>query len=350
MPTAIQKVERAGTEFKLIWYRGSYSVQFYDNYKRKRVALGTKSEAEARARFLDFLDDFSNHSASITSKSFADATVETLWLVYQKQQAGKAFAKQLPFSWKALSPSIGGLRARSLTTEDCQKHIAKRRQAKIKDGTLHTELGHLQSMLNFAAKQGWISAAPYIERPKKPKSKTPHLSEEEAQRFMAEIKSPHIKLFCELALMTAGRKTAILELTWDRVDFENNTIQLENPDDPMRRKKRAQVPMGQKLRQLLLTARQASLTDHVIEYCGAPVKDVKKALQRAAERADLDWVTAHVMRHTAAVWMAKSGIGMIIVSQYLGHSNSRITEEIYARFRPDYMKDANAALEDAFLN
>jgi integrase len=53
------------------------------------------------------------------------------------------------------------------------------------------------------------------------------------------------------------------------------------------------------------------------------------------------------MRHTAAVWMAEAGVPMPVIAQYLGHTDSRITERVYARFSPDYLRGAADALAGA---
>ena len=57
-------------------------------------------------------------------------------------------------------------------------------------------------------------------------------------------------------------------------------------------------------------------------------------------RAKLDGVTPHTLRHTAAVHMAAAGIPMAQISQYLGHSNTAVTERVYARFAPEHLTDA----------
>ena len=54
---------------------------------------------------------------------------------------------------------------KSITIADCRAHIAERRQAGRKDGTIHTELGHLRMVLLWAEKHGLIKKAPMIERP-----------------------------------------------------------------------------------------------------------------------------------------------------------------------------------------
>ena len=38
--------------------------------------------------------------------------------------------------------------------------------------------------------------------------------------------------------------------------------------------------------------------------------------------------------------MAEAGVPMAKIAQYMGHSDSRITERVYARFAPEHLKDA----------
>jgi len=43
-------------------------------------------------------------------------------------------------------------------------------------------------------------------------------------------------------------------------------------------------------------------------------------------------ITAHMARHTCAVMLLNNGVSMEIVSQWLGHSSTRITEQVYGKF------------------
>ena len=83
----------------------------------------------------------------------------------------------------------------------------------------------------------------------------------------------------------------------------------------------------------------------VIEWAGERVGSVKKGIRSAAVRAGLPWVTAHVFRHSAACFMAEDGVPMAEIAQYLGHSDSRLTEKVYARFSPTHLRKAASALE-----
>ena len=56
----------------------------------------------------------------------------------------------------------------------------------------------------------------------------------------------------------------------------------------------------------------------------------------------------HELRHTAAVHMLGAGVPLEKVSQVLGHSNTAVTFRTYARYLPNQMDDAVAALD--FMN
>lgn len=105
------------------------------------------------------------------------------------------------------------------------------------------------------------------------------------------------------------------------------------------------MPMLRTARAALQEARKGALSDNVIEWAGKPVKSVKRGLAAAAKRAGLQHVSPHMLRHSAAVHMAESGVAFEEISQFLGHSNPTITRQFYARFSPDFLRDAAAALE-----
>lgn len=89
----------------------------------------------------------------------------------------------------------------------------------------------------------------------------------------------------------------------------------------------------------------AALTEHVIEWGGRPVGSLKTAWGAAVRRAALPGVTPHTMRHTAGVWMAEAGVPMPEIARLLGHSDSRITEKVYARHSPTHLAGAASHLE-----
>lgn len=325
------------SEWRITRLRGELALTFNDqNGKRRRRSLGTDDPRKAYLLAPALY-------AELTRP--AGRTVQDLWTSYTLDKAGKAVLVTMEYTWKALRERFGYRDGESITKEDCRAHTAARRQAGISDGTIHTELGHLRTVLSWAAKNRLIGHAPEIERPQKPDPKDRHLTRDEAQRILAAAKTPHLKTAIHLMLGTAARVTAVLELTWDRVDFDRRLIYLRDPDDKVKRKGRAIVPINGTLMSALRDAKSGSMTDYVVEWAGEPVKSLKRGIATAARVAKVSDVSAHVFRHTAAVWMAEAGVSMDEISQYLGHSNVEVTRRVYARYSPEHLRKAAAALE-----
>ena len=251
----------------------------------------------------------------------------------------------MAFTGKAILPHFGHRDGEDVTKTECAAYTASRRKLGRSDGAIHTELGHLRTVLVWARKNRLINFAPDIEKPKKPEPKYRYLTKDEVKRMLAAVKLPHVKLAIHAMLATGARISALLELTWDRVDFERRRIYLTDPTDPNARKGRATVPINDTLLAVLKEARKGALTDYVVEWAGERVGSVKKAIGTAATKAGLEGVSPHVFRHTTGVWMAEAGIPMAEIGQYLGHSNLAVTYRVYARFSPGYLSNAARAMD-----
>jgi len=315
---------------------GKFVLVFDVAGKRRRFRLDAKDASEAHR---------------IAPGIFAELTrptgrkVKDLWQGYVQDRAGRAVTVTMVHTWKALKDRFGNMEAEAITVSDCRAHMAERRKASIKDGTLLTELGHLRMVLKWAEKQRLIDRAPYIERPPTPKPKEHHLTKTDARALIDAATMPHMKLYIVLALSTGARNSALLDLTWDRCDFTRERIDLRNPNITIPHKGRAIVPMTRTVKAALLLARQGAMSEYVIEWAAKKVASVKRGLRFAAKRAGVGHVSPHVLRHSAAVHMAEEGIPMEEIAQFLGHSDVNVTRAIYARFSPDYLRKAAAALE-----
>jgi integrase len=245
------------------------------------------------------------------------------------------------FAWKRLRPVFGHLRPDQITRALTRAYAAKEMRRGVGNASIRRDLGVLSAIVRYNDKQ----SPAVIELPPAPPPKTHYLTREQYRALReAAQKIPHLHLFIWLAYRTGGRAGAILDLTWDRVDFTRGQIRLG--DGASRVKGRATVPMGDDLAAVLHEAQKAALTDRVIEYGGKPVHSVKRAFKAAVERAQLPASTSpHVLRHSAAVHMAEAGVSMAEIGQFLGHTSSTVTFRVYARFSRDYLRRAAGALE-----
>jgi len=275
--------------------------------------------------------------------------VEYCWNGYRETLKGRPAFSTMGFEAKSVLPFFGSLDAISISEDDCRTYLVKRQVAGRASGTVWTELGRLRSALKWAERKNLIAKAPAIYRPPMPPPRDLRLTREQAKSFLTAAKMPHVRLFTLLAMTTGARMSALLGLTWDRVDFTGRLIDLADPGRPKTKKGRAVVPINRTLMAALQEASAGALTPYVIEWAGHPVKEVKHALASVGRRCGLPWVTAHVFRHSVASWLAEDGVSMEKIAELLGHADSRTTYKTYVRFTPDFLRDAAEALEiDAF--
>jgi integrase len=328
-------------EYSIGRLRGGFAVVWYDeNGKRHRHSLRTSNLTEAARRLAAYKDAENRRLAP-------RLTVGELWAQYRRSLGDRPSATTMGYEWQALHGLFGGLLPSQITQAVVQEHISERRRAGRKDGTIWTELGRLRMVFSWAAKHGLLEKAPHVPRPQKPAPKELYLTAAQTSEFLTFCTMPHIKLFAILAWTTGARSSALLELTWDRVDFQRGHIQLANAaaNSGGPKKGRATVPMNDTARAALSEAKEGALSRYVIEWAGQRVGSVKKGLKAAASRYGAPWISPHVFRHSAAVAMAERGMPMTEIAQYLGHSDSRLTERVYARFSPTYLRRAASALE-----
>jgi integrase len=328
-----QRLQRVNGRFFAVWHD--------DTGKRHRSSLGTDDPSLARTR----LAEFARQQASCRMREGA-ATVGRLYQAYleDRRSEGRPSVARIADAWKRLAIEFADILPSAITKELCRGYAEKRKAAGARDGTIHVELGYLRAALRRAKRDGLIAEEPYVPLPRKPPPRDASLTKEEARKLLEATGAHHLKLFVILALSTAGRSGALLDLTWNRVDFQRRRIVLNDPDKTVTLKGRATVPMNRMAYAALKEARAGALSPYVIEWAGRRVRSVKKGIAAAARRAGLA-CSPHVLRHTAAVWMAEAGVPMEEISQYCGHRDMNTTRRIYARYSPDYLQQAARALE-----
>jgi integrase len=275
----------------------------------------------------------------------------------QERAPELASAAQIGFAVGHLLKFFKSDTVSKLTPQRTKEYEAQRKVAR---GTVRRELAVLSSALNHAIKNGRLLSAPRIILPAPGKARTVHLDEAQIARLLDACRpTPHLYVWTMLALNTGARKSALLELTWTQVQFDQGLIYLNPEEREQTTKGRAIVPISAPLRLALMDAfarrsvRPANRraipwepSPYVVEYRGGRVLDIKKSFAEACARAGLDEVTPHVLRHTAGAIMAKAGIEIHVIGKVLGHSVQKTTE-LYAHLRPEWLRGAVEALGKA---
>lgn len=305
------------------WY-----VVWSEGGRSRRASTRTTDRLEAERFLARFAHTLGAPPEAFNLNDLADAYVKDRTLFAKSPKTIKATLKPIRAHFGSYPPSL-------ITRQLCRDYVTDRtRQGRAKS-TIDKELRHLRQVLRFGVRDDWMADAPYIPTPGGNPPRRRYLLREEYERVKSHA-APHMAVFLSLALNTAARKAAILELTWAQVDFERGLIWYEQTDH---NKRRAVVPMNPELRGDLKRAKKAARTRRVVEFREKPVKDVKKAWQRACERAGVSGVRIHDLRRTAASFALMSGATFAQVAALLGDSEE-VVRKHYAQFSPDFLGSA----------
>lgn len=231
------------------------------------------------------------------------------------------------------------------------KVLAKYRDERLKSvsaGTVLREINVIEGVLKRAKRDWGMHVGNPLDgfiRPEYHGERDRVLTDAEIERLWAELKSrdelweprkaknninPHLLPLAKLALETAMRRSEMLELTWDRVDYERRTVYLEVTKNGKPRT----VPLSTNAIAILQEVQAARETypldfEHGNRVFPISYRVVDQAWSRAVKRAKLKDFRFHDLRHMAITRMAKKIPNVIELSRISGHSNLKMLARYY---------------------
>jgi integrase len=338
---------------------GYYEIRWEENGRTQFKSTRTKDRAQAEIALQRHVAEW--HHPRVP----ADPRVSDLIASYERDHLPRiASPDSQQYALDKLKERLGAHRPIEIT-DATLKDYAKWRKAQkrwgrddagaIGDGTVAREVNALRGVLGWAKRNRLMTADVAIRLPVPiPPGRERCLSRDEVFRLLDACRpTPHIALFVRIALATAARKSAILELLWTQItwpteppnwrrgpgnEYDHQSLPPGMAIDMGRgvgNKRRAIVPIGDNapLYNALLRAKDAAKTDHVIEFRGKPVADIKSALAHACRKAKVPDCTAHVLKHTSISWMVEKGIPFSVITKLTGTSTATL-EKHYSHLSP----------------
>ena len=312
------------------------------------VSTGTSEEEGAQCELRRYLADQNTPAARSTIGPILDARLADL------KAAGKARVRNTEYYHAALKAFFGGLRPDELSPAMLKQYWARRAESPT---SLREELMELRAALKGAERANWIDKAPYIALPEKRPPRERFMTREQGKALLAAARPLHLRVFLILAMTTGARKGAILGLTWDRVDLTRGRVDYNDPERRITKKRRTAVPIGPEVVAALRDAKQFAQTDHVIEYQGEPIANIRKTFMEAVKTAGLcdstqgpdgktimvPWVTPHVLKHSVISWLAEDRFSVDEIADLTATSRQTVLR-VYRKFSPDYLSNVSAKL------
>ncbi|MEX0751167.1 MAG: site-specific integrase [Dehalococcoidia bacterium] len=198
------------------------------------------------------------------------------------------------------------------------------------------------------------------------------LSAEEARALLRAAEGDRFEALYVVALTTGMRQGELLGLQWKSVDLKRQTLAVRGSlergvktltiGEPKTRTSRRQVHLTpaavEALRQHRVRQHEERLAvgsaweDNELVFCseiGTPVSAsnlLNRSFRRLLERAGIEPIRFHDLRHTAATLLLEQGMHPKIVSEMLGHSTIAITLDLYSHVTSAMHKQAADAMEE----
>lgn len=195
---------------------------------------------------------------------------------------------------------------------------------------------------------------------------------EQAQQLLAAARGDRLERVLLLALVTGLRRGELLGLKWADIDFTQGALQIRRTLDYVAHygyvesepktksgKRRIILPgfavdalkqhRVHQLEQRLKVGEAWQESDYVFTGLeGGPMNPryLNKLFDQMLERAGLQHMRFHDLRHSAATLLLSMEVNPKIVQEILGHSNISMTMDIYSHVLPSMQREAMGKWDD----
>ncbi len=212
---------------------------------------------------------------------------------------------------------LSGKRMANLTTYDFEKFRDRRLQI-VSASSVKRELGLLRAVIEGERKRLGLYENPIadVKRPKARDYRDVRLEpgdEDALLEAFDELRNPFAKSAAIFAIETAMRRGEILSLEWCFVNIENHTAHLPDTKNGDAR----DVPLSPRATEVLKSLPR-SIDGRVFPLSA---NALKKCFERAREKAGLEHLNFHDLRHEATSRLFEAGWNVMEVAAVTGHKD-----------------------------
>lgn len=279
------------------------------------------------------------------------SNMTALWERFQKEHLSKRKSSTIRHYeqiWdKHIKPNLGTKKVIDVNRDDI--HRLHHRMSK-RPYQANRAIAVLSKMFNLAERWGILpdgsNPCRHVEKYQE-NARDRFLNAEELERLgealreglSAQLETPYMVAAIQLLLLTGARVSEILGAQWEWVDWNSRVIRL--PDSKTGAKPIYLGETAIKVLELLHNLPKAKTNPYIIagNLKDKPLSDLRHPWHRIRERAGLDDVRLHDLRHTAASIGVSQGMNLPVIGRLLGHSQASTTQR-YAHVDMDPALDA----------
>jgi integrase len=361
------------------------------NGKRRQPWIPTGLPAKGNKRRAEklLLDTRKSFVPPVVSKENEDISSDMLFADYMELWLEIIHSSVEKTTFSSYTQMVKGkiapyFRNTGLTLDGIQaKHIQSFYLHELKTvspGTVIHYHANIHKALKYAVKMDLIpfNPADKVERPKKQRYIADYYRQEELERLLEASKDHPYSLLIQMTAFYGLRRSEVLGLKWDAIDFEANTLEIKHivtqasidgkkvlvqADRAKTKSSLRTLPLVPPIRDRLLmlkgqqdTYRRLCGKSYNREYLGYLCVDeigniirpnyVSEQFPKLLEKNGLRPIRFHDLRHSCASLLLANGVPMKQIQEWLGHSDFSTTANIYAHL--DYaskLSSAQAMLE-----
>ncbi len=326
---------------------GNFWIDYYVEGHRKRRKVGTsKTLAElalkkvhveiAEGKYLDVQKE-----QKIRFKDFAQTYAET----YGKKK--RSWDSTDEHYLKKLSSFFGDKYLHEITPFLVQKYQTQWRQEKTNRGGLvsvayvNRELACLKCMFRLAIEWEYAAENPVkkIRFEKENNSRVRFLEKEELKKVLGFC-GPRLRPIVLLAVNTGMRKAEIQNLKWRDVDIQRGFITLHYTKNGETRR----VPLNNTAKEALMSVPKHPESPYIFCNTDGNPYNFRVVFEKALSKAGIKDFRFHDLRHTAASYLAMSGVDLNTIRDILGHKSLDMVLR-YAHLSPAHHANAVSRLD-----
>jgi integrase len=312
--------------------------QFQDNMSAAKASRIRAERIEGKA--------LSNQGRRDEAKAAKEAeegrwTIDKLWEAYKAGKPGlKGIVTDENRYKNFIQPMFGDKAPSEIICLDVDRLRVKLLKTHM-PGTVKNVLELLRRIINYGCKKNLCPGPGFVvELPRAQSLKTEDLAPEELVELLKAIDAddhPYAGPMMRLALFSGMRKSEMLKLQWEYIDFRNGVINIPDAKSGQDEK----IPLSDPARGLLESLPKDS--DFIFPgRAGGQRVYIQRYVNRIRDKAGLPrtFRALHGLRHVYASMLASSGkVDMYTLQKLLTHKSPQMTQR-YAHLRDDAMKRA----------
>lgn len=250
-----------------------------------------------------------------------------------------------------------------LTSCELQAYFDEKSVHGRKDGkgglsprSLRLHMNIVNQTINLARKNGLVISNPceFVRLPKSGRYEYSFYSAEEKTKLFEAVSDDVLYPLIRITALYGLRRSELLGLKWDSVDFENNRLTVKHTvskvtkavakDKTKNASSFRSFPLTREARQIFADAKARELENRVLFGKSYQENDyvfkwddgrtfspdyISKHFAKLLKKNNLRHIRFHELRHSCASMLINSGFALKDVQEWLGHADIKMTANIY---------------------